>query len=140
MGFDGLARLILAAPGRRAPLSGLRTLRQVAADGDFQAALTLCRVLAWELRHDPGAAGLLGATSPQELAQAQDVPPVLRLYGLGFAAADAIIVYLPGQQALAQAFDADAEMPALRRLVGRRAVMAGEALRAFVLAGFVRVY
>ena len=140
MGYDGLARLILAGPGRRAPLSGVQTLRQAALDGDVDAAVTLCRVLAWELGHDPGAAGLVSAASRDALVQAQDVPPVLRLHALGYEPAGAIVAGLPGRYELAQAFDADAEMVALRRLVLRHAVMADEALRSFVLAGFVRVY
>ncbi len=140
MGYDGLARLILAGPGGRAPLSGVQTLRQAGLDGDVDAAVTLCRVLAWELGHDPGAAGLASAASLDALVQAQDVPPALRLHALGYEPASVIVAGLPGSYELAQAFDADAEMVALRRLVRRHAVMAGEALRAFVLAGFVRVY
>ena len=109
MGYDRLAELIVAAPGRRAPLSALKSLRQAAQDGDFDAVVMFCRVLAHELGHDPGTAGLTGVRSLEELVGARDVASLIRLYALGYLPR-AIVIDLAAWQPLAAAVHSEPEL------------------------------
>lgn len=137
MAYEDLVEVAIKAPGRCARHRSLEVLRSLAiVDGDFEAVVALCRVLAFELGHDPNAAGLCKVASLDELTRSADIPALLRLYALGFLPRTLLADLAGWQQSAADTFDPEGLVP-LQMLVRRRSPAAREVLLGYVLAGFV---
>ena len=137
MAYEELVEVAIKAPGRCARHRSLEVLRSLAiVDGDFEAVVALCRVLAFELGHDPNAPGLCKVASLDELTRSADIPALLRLYALGFVPRTLLADLAGWQQSAADTFDPEGLVP-LQMLVRRRSPAAKEVLLGYVLAGFV---
>ncbi len=132
-----LADLIRNAPGRSAAQAALTTLRSLAADGDFGALLSLCRVIAHELGLDAAAPGLLSSRSLDELTEAADTAPLVRLYALTFRPRQLI---MESRSMLLAQLARISDISRFRALVERNAPVASEVLRAYLLSAFAGSY
>ena len=129
--YEVLADLIRNAPGRSAAQAALITLRSLAADGDFGALLSLCRVLALELGMDATVPGLLSARSLADIVGAAETAPLVRVYALGFRPRQLIME--SGSIDLARQAQ-DTDISGFRALVERDAPLAVEVLKAYLLS------
>ena len=133
---DSLTALLIGAPGHASPRNALVTLRLLADDGDFQAALALCGVLADELGLAAGSERVREAATITELAHMDDVAPLVRIYGLGFLPGE-MVLDLSMWTSLAAAAQGDDDLGSFKALIQRNAPIADEVLKAYILCAYV---
>lgn len=122
-------------------VNALTTLRVLASKNDYEAVRALSQVLAHELDCDTPDSSFINARSLPELLTTADIPPLVRIYAMGFSYRDFINNSEIASHLSKDAFHDDTISDAFFRrfqyLIRHGSLLQDEVLRAYVLAQMV---